>query len=71
MEFKNCVTWKEIIQQPCIWREEVEIDVYKRQVWGEAVKKKWIGVLIGIWIVAAICGTAYSNICLLYTSRCV
>ena len=25
MEFKNCVTWKEIIQQPCIWREEVEI----------------------------------------------
>ena len=26
------------------------------------MKKKWIGVLIGIWIVAAICGTAYSNI---------
>ena len=25
MEFKNCVTWKEIIQQPYIWREEVEI----------------------------------------------
>ncbi|HJH07460.1 MAG TPA: SIS domain-containing protein, partial [Fusobacterium ulcerans] len=25
MEFKNCVTWKEIIQQPSIWREEVEI----------------------------------------------
>lgn len=26
------------------------------------MKKKWIGVLIGIWIVAAICGTAYFNI---------
>ena len=25
MEFKSCVTWKEIIQQPSIWREEVEI----------------------------------------------
>ena len=25
MEFKNCVTLKEIIQQPTIWREEVEI----------------------------------------------
>ena len=25
MEFKNCVTWKEIIQQQSIWREEVEI----------------------------------------------
>lgn len=25
MEFKNCVTWKEIVQQPSIWREEIEI----------------------------------------------
>ena len=25
MEFKNCVTWQEIIQQPSIWREELEI----------------------------------------------
>ncbi|MGY0395590.1 SIS domain-containing protein [Fusobacterium sp.] len=25
MEFKNCVTWEEIIQQPSIWKEELEI----------------------------------------------
>lgn len=25
MEFKNCVTWQEIIQQSSIWREELEI----------------------------------------------
>lgn len=25
MEFKNCVTWKEIIQQPAVWKEEIEI----------------------------------------------
>ena len=25
MDFKSCVTWKEITQQPAIWKEEVEI----------------------------------------------
>ena len=25
MDFKSCVTWKEITQQPVIWKEEVEI----------------------------------------------
>ena len=25
MEFKSCVTWKEITQQPAIWKEEVQI----------------------------------------------
>ena len=25
MDFKSCVTWKEIVQQPSIWKEEVQI----------------------------------------------
>ena len=25
MNFKDCVTWKEIAQQPGIWKEEVSI----------------------------------------------
>mgnify|MGYP007090604979 CR=1 FL=1 len=26
------------------------------------MSKKWIGVLVGIWIIAAICGTTYFNL---------
>lgn len=25
MEFKNCITWREIVQQPSIWKEEIQL----------------------------------------------
>ena len=38
MEFKNCVTWKEIIQQPSIWKEELQIVKENLEKLGEFIE---------------------------------
>ena len=48
MEFKNCVTWKEIIQQPSIWKEELQIvreNLEKLSEFIEGVKTKKVKVV--------------------------
>ena len=39
MNFKDCVTWKEIIQQPSIWKEEVEIVRENLEAIGNFIEK--------------------------------
>lgn len=39
MNFKDCVTWKEIIQQPSIWKEEIEIVRENLEAIGNFIEK--------------------------------
>lgn len=70
MEFKNCVTWEEIIQQPSIWKEELEIvkknlksiGEFINRVKGEKVKVIFTGAGSSEFIGNTLCSYVNSKV---------